>query len=357
MKFLRLLFVLSLCSIYACFSSKSEKNETLSKNQNSTQKSSKIVLNGAGATFPYPVYTTWAKKYYKETGVKVNYQGIGSGGGQKMIKNRLVDFAGSDQMLEPVTLRKWHVLQYPGVVGAIVVVYNLDKVKDGELKLPNDVVSDIFLGKIKYWDDEKIKKANPNLNLPHQKITVIHRAEGSGTTWNFSYWLSQISPEWRNKIGYGKVVEWPTGIGAKGNFGVAAYIKQIPGSIGYVEYAYKLKNNLKAAQLQSKEGKFVKPNMRSFTEAAKNAKWSPENDFYLPSNLILSPGKNSWPLTVATMILIPEEKIEKDKEVNKFFYWAFKNGKKDAKDLGYVPLDENTVNKIKIYWKNHKVNP
>ena len=321
------------------------------------EKKQTKVLNGAGATFPYPVYTTWAKEYYKETGVKVNYQGIGSGGGQKMIKNRLVDFAGSDQMISPETLRKWHVLQYPGVIGSIVVVYNIPGIEDMQLKLPNDVVADIFLGKIKYWDDPRIKAANPNLNLPHMKITIVHRSEGSGTTWNFSYWLSQISPEWKEKIGYGKVVNWPTGIGAKGNFGVAAYIQQIPGAIGYVEYAYKLKNNLKAAQLQSAQKTFVKPTLESFVAAAKNARWDGSNDFYIPSNLILSPGKDSWPLTVATMILIPEEKVQKDKEVNKFFLWAFEKGKEDAINLGYVPLDENTVGKVKVYWKKHNVYP
>ncbi len=308
-------------------------------------------LNGAGATFPYPVYVSWAKEYEKATGVKVNYQGIGSGGGIRQITARVVDFGGSDKMLSPVELEKRRLYQFPAVIGSIVVVYNLPGVGDGELRLSNKAVGKIFLGKIKYWDDPLIKKDNPNLKLPHMRITVIHRAEGSGTTWDFTYWLSHVCPGWKEKVGYGKVVNWPTGIGAKGNAGVAGYVRRFPGAIGYVEYAYKLQNNLKAAQLQTTEGNFIKPTEESFKSAASHANMYWECHFYSRGNILLAPGKTSWPLTVATMILLPKEKVEKNKEVVKFFNWAFENGDQIASKLGYVPLPKSLKDTIRMYWE------
>ncbi|AEA33860.1 phosphate ABC transporter substrate-binding protein PstS [Hippea maritima] len=315
----------------------------------------KSSLDGAGATFPYPVYTAWAYYYHQATGKKVNYQGIGSGGGIRQITKRVVDFGGSDEMLSPEELKKRGLFQFPAVVGSIVVVYNLNGVKDGELKLSNKAVCDIFLGKVKYWDNPEIKQLNKNLSLPHEVITVIHRSEGSGTTWNFTYWLSHVCKAWNKRIGYGKVVGWPTGKGAKGNQGVTNYIKQIPGSIGYVEYAYKIQNQLKVAQLQTTSGNFIKPSVESFESAAKQANWSEKDSFYIPSNLLLSKGKNSWPLTVSTMILLANDKPNTNKQVIEFFDWAFKNGDKTAKQLGYVPLPGSVKSMVRDYWKKYVI--
>ena len=351
---MRKLMAISLSSavlLFGCFGG-GEKKAQQGAEKGAPKKESKIVINGAGATFPYPVYVNWAKEYEKATGIKVNYQGIGSGGGIRQVTERVVDFGGSDKMLSPQELDKRRLYQFPAIIGSIVVVYNLPGVGDAELKLSNRDVCDIFMGKVKYWDNPEIKNDNPNVKLPHQRITVIHRAEGSGTTWNFTYWLSQVCPEWKEKVGYGKVVEWPTGIGAKGNAGVTNYVKQTPGAIGYVEYAYKLQNNLSAAQLQSKDGNFVKPTEESFKAAASHASWKPENHFYLPGNLLLQPGKNSWPLTAASMILLPREKKERNKLVIDFFDWSFKNGDQIAVKLGYVPLPESTKEMIRDYWKN-----
>ena len=350
---MRKLIAISLSSallLFGCFGGGKKTEKGAEKG--APKKESKIVINGAGATFPYPVYVNWAKEYEKATGIKVNYQGIGSGGGIRQVTERVVDFGGSDKMLSPQELDKRRLYQFPAIIGAIVVVYNLPGVGDTELKLSNRDVCDIFMGKVKYWDNPEIKNDNPNVKLPHQRITVIHRAEGSGTTWNFTYWLSQVCPEWKEKVGYGKVVEWPTGIGAKGNAGVTNYVKQTPGAIGYVEYAYKLQNNLSAAQLQSKDGNFVKPTEESFKAAASHASWKPENHFYLPGNLLLQPGKNSWPLTAASMILLPREKKERNKLVIDFFDWSFKHGDKIAIKLGYVPLPESTKKMVREYWKN-----
>ncbi len=332
--------------IFGCFGGKKEEAKK------GTKPERKTVINGAGATFPYPVYANWAKEYEKATGIKVNYQAIGSGGGIRQVTERTVDFGGSDEMLPPKELDKRKLYQFPAIVGSIVVVYNLPGVGDTELKLSNKEVCDIFMGRVKYWDDPEIRKNNPNVKLTHQRITVVHRAEGSGTTWNFTYWLSNVCPEWKNKIGYGKVVNWPTGIGAKGNAGVTNYVKQTPGAIGYVEYAYKLQNNLKAAQLQTKEGNFVKPNEETFKAATSHANWNLKDHFYLPGNLLLQPGKESWPLTATSVILLPREKKEKNKLVVNFFDWSFKNGDKIAVKLGYVPLPESTKEMIRKYWKD-----
>ncbi|ADY73620.1 phosphate ABC transporter, periplasmic phosphate-binding protein [Desulfurobacterium thermolithotrophum DSM 11699] len=308
-------------------------------------------INGAGATFPYPVYVKWAKEYKKATGIRVNYQGIGSGGGIRQITARVVDFGGSDKMLSPVELEKRKLYQFPAVIGSIVVVYNLPGVGDGELKLSNKAVSEIFMGKIKYWDNPLIRKDNPTIKLPHMRITVVHRSEGSGTTWNFTYWLSHICSDWKEKIGYGKVVNWPTGMGAKGNAGVSAYVRRIPGAIGYVEYAYKLQNHLKAAQLQTTAGNFIKPTEKTFKAAASHASMYWESHFYNRGNILLAAGENSWPLTVATMILLPKEKMENNKRVVDFFNWAFENGDRIASELGYVPLPESVKKEIRKYWK------
>ncbi len=312
---------------------------------------SEEIINGAGATFPAPLYWRWASEYYKETGVRVNYQSIGSGGGVRQIINRTVDFGASDAPLTPEETKKYNLAQFPTVIGGVAVAFNLRKVK--ELKLSAKTLCDIYLGKIRYWDDERIKKDNPDVKLPHRRITVVHRSDGSGTTWIFTNFLSKACPEWKEKVGYGKAVRWPTGIGGKGNEGVANYIKRVRGAIGYVEYAYALQNKLKVAAVENRDGYFVKPSLETFQAAAKNAKWDAKKDFY--EVLTWQPGKNSYPIAGATFILLGKE--PKRKEVNekvvKFFDWAFKKGDKIAVELHYVPLPENVKNMIREYWKAH----
>ncbi len=312
---------------------------------------SKEIINGAGATFPAPLYWKWAKEYEKETGIRVNYQSIGSGGGVRQIRNRTVDFGASDAPLKPEETKKYNLAQFPTVIGGVAVVYNLRGVEN--LKLSTESMCAIFLGKVKYWNDPIIQKDNPNVKLPKRRITVVHRSDGSGTTWIFTNYLSKACPEWKEKVGFGKKVKWPVGIGAKGNEGVANYVKRVRGGIGYVEYAYAIQNRLKTALVQNREGNFVKPSIETFKEAAKNAKWNPESDFY--EVLTWQPGKNSYPIAGATFILLAKE--EKRKEINrkviKFFDWAFRKGDKMAEELHYVPLPENVKEKIRDYWKRH----
>jgi len=310
-------------------------------------------ISGAGASFPAPVYFDWAYTYQKSTGNQVNYQSIGSGGGIKQISARTVNFGASDKPLKPRKLNKKGLYQFPAVIGSIVVVYNIPGVKDGELKIENKDLADIFMGKIKYWDDKRIAEDNPSLKLPHKEIVVCHRADGSGTTFNFSYFLSHVSKDWANNVGIGKALDWPTGLGGKGNEGVSSLISQNPYSIGYVEYAYKLRNGFAAAILQTKSGKWVEAKEENFKAAAKYAKWSVKDHFY--EILALQPGDNSYPIVAATFILLPREKTEMNKGVVKFFDFAFKNGDKDAKKLGYIPLPEQTKDMIRKYWKKHKI--
>ena len=312
-------------------------------------------ISGAGASFPAPLYYDWAYDYHKATGNEVNYQSIGSGGGIKQISARIVDFGASDKPLKPKKLDKKRLYQFPAVIGSIVVVYNLPEVKDMELKLENKDIADIFLGKIKYWDDKAIAEDNPGIKLPHKKITVIHRSDGSGTTFNFSYFLSHVSQDWANQVGVGKALDWPVGIGGKGNEGISNLLKQTPYSIGYVEYAYKRKNNFKAATIQTKSGKWVKPVEENFKAAAKYASWKPQNHFY--QILALQPGDNSYPIVAGTFILLPREKTETNKKVVSFFDWAFKNGDESAKRLGYIPLPKETKDMIRNYWKELGIEP
>ena len=310
-------------------------------------------LNGAGATFPYPVYVRWAKRYSQAKGIRVNYQGIGSGGGIRQVTDRTVDFGASDTILSPEELERRKLFQFPAVIGSIVGVYNLPGVKDAELMLSNTAVCALFMGKVQFWDDPVIAKDNPGLKLPHTRVTVVHRAEGSGTTWNFTYWLSKVCPEWREKVGYGKTVNWPAGVGAKGNAGVTNYVKQTPGAIGYVEYAYKVQNNLAGAQLQTAEGNFIKPSKTAFKASATWAKWSRSTHFYIEGNLILQKGRNSWPITAVSVILLPRDKKERNKMVVDFFRWAFENGDADATELGYIPLPESVKKEVQSYWQEN----
>ena len=310
-------------------------------------------ISGAGASFPAPLYYDWAYDYQKQTGIEVNYQSIGSGGGIKQISGRMVDFGASDKPLKPNELNKRQLYMFPAVIGSILVCYNIDGIKDGELKLKNSVVADIFAGEITFWDDDKIKMENKGLALPHEKITVVHRADGSGTTFNFTYFLDQVSSNWHDKFGIGKAIQWATGIGGKGNEGVSSLLKQTPYSIGYVEYAYKMKNKFSAAQVQSAEGYWVEASEDNVKAAAKYADWRAQDNFY--QLLALKPGKNSYPITAATFIMLPRERIKSNRQATAFFNWAYANGDAQARKLGYIPLPEATKKLIRNYWKNMEI--
>ena len=314
-----------------------------------TQVQASETLNGAGATFPYPVYSAWAFDYNKITGVQLNYQSIGSGGGVRQVTERTVHFGASDDPLKAEQLQKDKLLQFPAVIGGVVPVANLENVKPGELKLEPDTLCKIFLGEIKFWDDPKITKINPGLKLPHAEVTVVYRSDGSGTTAIFTHYLAEACPDWKSKVGEGKAVKFPVGIGGKGNEGVANYVKRTNNSIGYVEFAYAKQNKLDYTQLKNKAGNFVEPGFASFEDAAETGDFDAKKDFYLW--LTNAPGKNSWPIAGATFILLAQEKIDSNKNVVKFFDWAFKNGDNKAKELTYVPLPKSLKEKIKGYWK------
>ena len=305
-------------------------------------------INGAGATFPAPLYQTWAHAYQAATQTQINYQSIGSGGGIKQIQKRTVDFGASDKPLSPEELAKDNLLQFPAVVGTINVVYNIPGIADGKIKLSNEAVAGIFLGTITSWNDQLIAKENPGVNLPAKAITVVYRADGSGTTWNFTYWLDKISPTWKSKVGVGTSVKFPKGMGGKGNEGVTNNIKQIPYSIGYVEYAYAKQNKMTSAVVQSADKTWVAASVETSKDAAKNAKWSKASHFH--EILVLEPGKNSYPVTAGTFILLPKEKVAQNKKITQFFKFAYTKGDKDAEALGYIPLPDATTKVIESYW-------
>lgn len=305
-------------------------------------------ISGAGASFPAPLYYDWAYQYQKDTKNRVNYQSIGSGGGIKQISKRIVDFGASDKPLTTKKLAKKKLYQFPAVIGSIVVALNVPGVNDEQLKLKNSVVADIFAGKITKWNDPAIKADNAGLTLPDEKIIVCHRSDGSGTTYNFTYYLSQANENWKNNFGAGKAIDWSVGIGGKGNEGVANLIKQTPYAIGYIENAYKVKNHLAAATLQTKSGKWVTAKEENFKAAAKYASWTKEDNFY--ALLALQPGDTSYPIVAATFILLPTEKTKSNKKVIEFFDHSFKNGDAAAKKLGYIPLPKETKNMIRSYW-------
>jgi phosphate transport system substrate-binding protein len=316
-----------------------------------------VTINGAGASFPYPVYSQWAHKYHELSKIKINYQSIGSGGGIAQIKAKTVDFGGTDEPLKPEDLDKNGLIQFPTVMGGVVPVINVPEVKAGELKLDGPTLAAIFLGKITKWDDEAIKKLNPEVKLPAQAITVAHRTDGSGTTFIFTSYLAKVSPEWKEKVGVGKAVKWPAAnsIGGKGNEGVAGQVKAVNGSIGYVEYAYALQNKIPHVALKNQAGKFVQPDLDAFQSAAANADWSKApKGFSLM--LIDQPGEKSWPIVGATYIMFHKDQPDagKAKEVLKFFAWAYKHGGDMAKDLHYVALPENVVKLAEESWKEVK---
>ncbi|ARP95283.1 phosphate ABC transporter substrate-binding protein PstS [Bordetella genomosp. 13] len=311
-----------------------------------------VDITGAGASFPYPIYAKWASDYKAATNNAVNYQSIGSGGGQQQIKAKTVDFGASDDPLKAEDLEKNNLLQFPAVIGGTVAVVNLDGVKAGQLKLSGKVLGDIFLGKIKKWDDAAIKALNPDVKLPSADIVVVHRSDGSGTTFGFTNYLSKVNPEWKSSVGQGKDVKWPTGQGGKGNEGVAAYVGQLKNSIGYVEYAYAKQNKLSWTQLQNVDGKFVQPEQKAFAAAAANADWKSAPGMGVV--LTNEPGADSWPITAATFILIhkSQDKPAQGKAVMDFFDWAWKNGAKSAEALDYVPLPQNVTDQIRAQWKS-----
>lgn len=307
-------------------------------------------VTGAGASFPYPIYAKWASEYHAVTGIAVNYQSIGSGGGQQQIKAKTVDFGASDDPLKAEDLEQSGLLQFPAVIGGTVPVINVKGITPGQLKLSGPLLADIFLGKVKKWDDQAIKALNPELELPSSDIIVVHRSDGSGTTFGWTNYLSKVSPEWKEKVGEGKAVKWPTGQGGKGNEGVAAYVGQLRNSIGYVEYAYAKQNNLSWTQLQNKDGIFVQPEQSAFAAAAANADWKSVPGMGVV--LTNEPGAQSWPVTAATFILIQkvQDKPEQGRSVLEFFDWAFKNGTKSAQALDYVPLPDNVTAEIRSAW-------
>lgn len=308
-------------------------------------------ITGAGATFPYPVYAKWAEAYKAQTGIGLNYQSIGSGGGIKQIKAKTVNFGATDAPLNANELGMAGLTQFPTVVGGVVPVINVDGIAPGQLKLSGKVLADIYLGNVKKWNDPKIAADNSGVALPNTDINVIHRADGSGTSFIFTSYLTEVSSDWRGSIGAAAAVQWPTGMGGKGNEGVASNVKSIKNSIGYVEYAYALQNKMTYVQLKNREGHFVKPEDTNFKAAAANAKWKAEEGFY--QILVNQPGKDSWPITGATFILMhtSQAKADSAKDVLKFFDWAYTNGNKMAADLDYVPLPDSVTKMIRDSWK------
>jgi phosphate transport system substrate-binding protein len=309
-------------------------------------------ITGAGATFPYPVYARWAAAYNEKTGVKLNYQSIGSGGGIAQIKAKTVDFGASDAPLTKAELDEAGLIQWPMIMGGVVPVVNVPGVKPGTLRVPPSLLAEIFLGKVTKWNASEVKAANPGMMLPDLAITVVHRSDGSGTTWIFTNYLDKVSPEWHSKVGTDKAVSWPTGVGGKGNEGVAAYVQRIKGSMGYVEYAYALQNHMTYALLQNRAGKFVAPTSEAFQAAAANADWKDAPGFYLV--LTDQPGEMSWPITGASFILFYKQQSDASKahEVLSFFAWCYANGQAMAKELDYVPIPQNVVSLVESTWSS-----
>ena len=309
-------------------------------------------INGAGASFPAPIYTKWADAYNKATGQKVNYQSMGSSAGIKQVDAKTVDFGASDMPLKDDELAKKGQLQFPTVIGGTVPVVNIKGIAPGQLKLDGDTLAGIYLGKITNWNDKQIKALNPTLTLPDAAIATVRRADGSGTTFNFTNYLSTVNAEWKEKVGQGSSVKWPVGAGGKGNAGVASFVQRLPNSIGYVEYSYATQNKMAYAMMKNHDGLFVSPSEESFKEAAAGAQW--DKSFY--QLIVNQPGKNAWPISTATFILMH---LEQDKPKNataalKFFTWAYKNGDKMASDLDYVALPDSVVRIIEKSWSQIK---
>lgn len=310
------------------------------------------VIHGAGATFPYPLYAKWAERYQRLTGVKLRYQAIGSGGGIAQIKARTVDFGASDRPLDKAELDREGMIQFPMVIGGVVPVVNVSGLQNGQIRLTPELLSEIFLGRIRSWDDRRIEAVNSHLRLPGDDITVVHRADGSGTTWIFTTYLTKVSKIWKEKVGAAKSVAWPSGLGAKGNMGVAELVQKVPGAIGYVEYAYALKNHLNYVALKNKDDGFVKPTIRTFQAAAENADWESAPGFVV--DLTNQSGRNTWPITGTSYILI--HKVQKDRTkaetLLKFFDWCYGRGGSLGVELHYVPIPRRVYELVRVLWKN-----
>jgi len=311
-------------------------------------------ITGAGATFPAPIYAKWAADYNKATGAKINYQSVGSGAGIKQIEAKTVTFGASDMPLTDEKLKESGLFQFPTVIGGVVPVVNIKGIKPGELKLTGPLLGDIYLGKVTKWDDPAIKQLNPTAALPSDAITVVRRADGSGTTFIWTNYLSKVSPEFKDKVGEGTAVNWPVGAGGKGNEGVAAFVTRLPNSIGYVEYAYVKQNKMTYALVQNSAGTWVTPSDDAFKAAAAGAAWN-KTYFQVLTN---QTGKESWPISGATFILVHVKptKPEEVKAALKFFDWAYTSGDKSADDLDYVPLPDAVKNHIRADWKRLGLN-
>ena len=307
-------------------------------------------ITGAGSTFVYPVLSKWSATYNEKTGNRINYQSIGSGGGIAQIKAATVTFGASDMPLKPDELAAAGLTQFPIVIGGVVPVVNVEGIKAGELKFTGPMLADIFLGKIAKWNDAAITSVNPGVKLPDQKITVVHRSDGSGTTFNWVNYLSKVSDEWKTKIGEGTSVSWPTGVGGKGNEGVAAYVNQIKGSIGYVELAYATQNKMAYTSVKNKSNEFVQPTAKTFQTAAEQANWTEQPDFY--QVITNAPGAGSWPITATVFVIMYKEPkdAQRSKDAIAFFKWALNEGQPDAQSLDYIPLPAALVKQIEASW-------
>ena len=308
-------------------------------------------ITGAGATFPAPIYTKWGEMAKTAIGVELNYQAIGSGGGQNQILNRTVDFGASDAPMDAAKLQSGNLLQFPTVIGAAVVIVNIPDIATNQLKLTGAVLADIYLGKVTKWNDPALTALNPDVKLPRLDIASVHRADGSGTTYVWTSYLSAVSPDWKSQVGVSTSVEWPTGAGAKGNDGVAGTVHNTRGGIGYVEYAYAEQNHLTTVQLQNKDGKFVAPTMDTFSAGAAHADWAHAQNYAV--DLINQPGDNSWPILSTTFIELPKDPKDATRSNNviKFFDWAYKSGGDAARSLIYIPLPESVQESVRQAWK------
>jgi len=307
-------------------------------------------ITGAGATFIYPLLSKWSADYNVATGNKINYQSIGSGGGIAQIKAKTVDFGSSDAPLKPEELAKYGLAQFPSAIGGVVPIFNVAGIPAGAMKLDGPLLADIFMGKVTKWNDPRIVELNGGLQLPDMKITVVHRSDGSGTTFNFANYLSKVSPEWKSQVGEGTSVKWPAGIGGKGNEGVAAYVKQIKGGIGYVELSYALQNKMSYSRLKNAVGNYINPSAESFQAAAVSADWATSKDFYLI--MTNAPGDQAWPIAATNFVLMYKQPKDanRSKAAKEFFRWAYANGGTQAASLHYVPLPPELVTQIESYW-------
>lgn len=315
--------------------------------------SANTTINGAGATFPHPIYAKWAEQYQQATGIQINYQAIGSGGGIRQITAKTVDFGATDAPLTIDALNKEEMIQFPMVMGAIVPVVNIPGIEAGEMKLTGELLADIYLGKIDNWNNEQIVALNSDLTIPSQPIYVVHRSDGSGTTFNFTEYLAQVNEDWKNQVGVGKDITWPrqaTTIGGNGNAGVANFVSRTRGAIGYVEYAFAKQNDLTHTQMDSAEGKFLQPTMETFQSAAANGDWASAPGYHLLLNN--QPGADSWPMTAATFILMHKDQKDaaKAQEIINFFNWSYENGADAAEELDYIPMPKAVTKMVNDTW-------